>query len=358
MRFGFIVHPLRRRQQALLGVRSADPSLMLLGHSARRPARLISKLSLRDPHQHHTTGWLVATPQLTESMLIDQASAVEEILDAARFCQARGAEIVGLGAVAAVVGGQGKAVAREAGVRITTGNALTAIAATQTLALWGRLSGRRRAVELLGPPGAVSEAILALLIAEGARVAVVSAAPPKPLKRKLERLNAEGLGRAHFIDAPTLGPDHVLIAASSTGGRLRQSALPPGSVVIDVAAPLDVIRDAPRADVLVLDGEHIRLPAPLGGSHWRRVYGLVTGQDRHIFACFAEPMLLALSGRLDLASVGRDIPLERLQALYDLSIKHGFWVDQLYEAGRPLRGARARRFLSSRGVALEAQEQG
>ncbi|MEZ4464601.1 MAG: hypothetical protein R3F43_08875 [bacterium] len=96
--------------------------------------------------------------------------------------------------------------------------------------------------------------------------------------------------------------------------------------------------------MLVLDGEYVRLPRPLAGGLWHRVYGTVTGQGRHIFACFAEPMLLALAGDAACRSVGRDVPVERLDALADLAARHGFFVDRLHANGRPVAPARLARF--------------
>ena len=114
---------------------------------------------------------------------------------------------------------------------------------------------------------------------------------------------------------------------------------------MDVAEPLDVERDAnARSDVLVLEGEYLRTPQALKGGFWRRVYGLITGQKRHIYACFAEPMLLALADRPDLCSVGRKVPRALLEEIPLLMSRHGFWVDTLFESGRPIADHRLEQF--------------
>ena len=348
MRFGFVVHPLTHFHRRLLGVRSLDLGLAITEQSNRAGPRTVSVLGVTDPRGRQCEGILVATTELPDELLMNQEAGVAAVQNAVALCQEAGAGIVGLGAVAAIIGGQGKAVARAASCPVSTGNAFTAYAAIETVAL-ARTRGRRdQPIGLLGPPGPVANGILRGLMARGESVDVVSATPPKPLRRVVEKLNAGTHGSARFVDdvGAVTGGDRILVTASSTGARIRLSSLPPDSVVIDVAAPVDVIIDDYRDDVLLLDGEYVRLPSPLRGGLWRRVYGLVTGQSRHIFACFAEPMLLALAQNTELLSVGREVPLHRIRALGNLASEHGFYVDRLHEKGRKISAARLRRFFS------------
>ena len=344
MRFGFVVHPLTSFQRRLLGVRSLDIRLAT-GRPPISPTPCrIASFEVQDPCGRRAEGMLMAVPLLPESLLYDQRAGVEAVVEAVRACHRADVSIVGLGAVAAVIGGQGKAVAREAPCAVTTGNTCTAWAAVETLATYRRLGGRKGPVGLIGPPGPVSAAILRQLVMRGDEVTVVDATPATPLRRLAAELNARGPGHVAWADDAyrLLARGEVLIAASSTGGRLHLSSLPPGSVVIDGAAPVDVVKDVPRReDVLLLDGEYVRLPTPPRTSDfWRRIYGWVTGQDRYVFACFAEPMLLALAGRPMSMSLGRTVTLEQVDALAGLAASHGFCVDALFELGTPLRRSR------------------
>jgi len=345
--FGFVVHPLSRFQRQLLGLRSLDLNLWLRGHTRRAPARVIARLELDDPFGVATRGVLVCIPHLPEQLLGDQEAAVAAVADGVALCAREGADVVGLGAVAAVIGGQGKAVARTAAIPVSTGNGFTTLAALETCAGLSRVGLLRGPVGLIGPPGPVATGLLRGLVARGEHVQVVAARPPAPLRKLAAAIGAVGPGRIDFVDDPAavLGPGRVLVAASSTGGRLNLTDVPAGSIVVDVAEPQDVRRDCPsRDDVLVLDGEYVRLPRPLKGGLWRSVYSLVTGQRRAVFACFAEPMLMALAGDTGLCSVGRDVPLDRVRALSRLAARHGFFIDRLHEGGRPISAARLRRF--------------
>lgn len=350
MRFGFIVHPLTPLQRRLYGIRAGD-SAMLRGHRGTGGAQILARLAVQDPFGARAEGVLVGIPWLPEELLADQSGGVAAIGEAVKLCIAEGAGVVGLGAVAAVIGGQGKAVAAEASVPVTTGNGLTAWAAIDTLNVLRRQGLKRAPIGLLGPPGPVASAILEACVLAGEHVRVISANPPRPLIRRIDALNAHGPGEAHVVaDAASIFTDQqLLIAASSTGGRLKASALPAGALIIDVAEPLDVQRDQPRDDVLILDGEYVRLPRRLGGGVWQSAYGTVTRQRRHIFACYAEPMLLGMSGRVDLCSVGRKVPAARLDALADLAAAHGFGIDRLHANGRPVSPQRLSRALAAIG---------
>jgi fatty aldehyde-generating acyl-ACP reductase len=44
------------------------------------------------------------------------------------------------------------------------------------------------------------------------------------------------------------------------------------------------------------------------------------------FACMAETMLLALEGRYENFTLGRDIPVEKVKEIERLAEKHGFGV--------------------------------
>lgn len=344
-RFGFVVHPLTELQRRLLGIRTLDAGLALRG-SSRRGARVVAHLDISDPFGARATGTLVSIPALPDELLADQARGVELVSEAVALCHAQGAAVVGLGAVAAVIGGQGKAVAAQAPCPITTGNGMTAWAAGRTVAMVRRRLGLSGPVSLIGPPGPVANGLLQLLVRGGSTVLVVAERPPRPLQALIDRLNADGPGTARCVASveAARAETPLLVAASSTGGRIRLSTLAAGSVVVDVAQPLDVIHDVQRDDVLLLDGEYVRLPRHLAGGFWHRVYGMVTGQGRHIFACFAEPMLFALAGDASQRSVGRDVPVERLDAIADRAAAHGFFVDRLHSDGRVVAASRLARF--------------
>jgi predicted amino acid dehydrogenase len=95
-------------------------------------------------------------------------------------------------------------------------------------------------------------------------------------------------------------------------------AVKPGCVITDVARPLDLSAEdvSKRPDVLVVESGEIELP---GDVRMKNV-GLPPGVA---YACMAETVVLALEGRYETFTVGRDIEWEKVKEIYKLGRKHG-----------------------------------
>lgn len=92
----------------------------------------------------------------------------------------------------------------------------------------------------------------------------------------------------------------------------------PGAVITDVARPLDLSAEdvAKRPDVLVIESGEIELP----GDPQMKGIGLPKGVA---YACLAETIVLALEGRYETFTVGRNIEWEKVKEIYRLGLKHG-----------------------------------
>jgi predicted amino acid dehydrogenase len=90
-------------------------------------------------------------------------------------------------------------------------------------------------------------------------------------------------------------------------------------VITDVARPLDLPPEevAKRPDVLVIESGEIELPS--------KVRGLkdIALPPNVIYACLAETITLALEGRFEVFTIGRDTEWEKVKEIYKLGIKHG-----------------------------------
>jgi hypothetical protein len=93
----------------------------------------------------------------------------------------------------------------------------------------------------------------------------------------------------------------------------------PGCVITDVARPLDLPASdvAKRPDVLVIESGEIDLPTKVKGL---KSIGL---PPNVIYACLAETIVLALEGRFEVFTVGRDTEWEKVKEIYKLGLKHG-----------------------------------
>lgn len=338
-RFGFVVHPLVAPQRMLMGVRTLTPAL-LWGEGATTP-RVARFPRITSATGATTDGDVRAVGMLPASMLVNQETAVERIAAAATaLAETDGAAIVGLGSLCAVVGSRGEEVARRVKVPVTTGVSYTAFAAARTLdrvaeALGETLSGR--SVAIAGLPGALAVAVAELCAQRGVRLVLLDG-PVKSREKLATRLRS-----VHGI-AVELPPEpgvaartaDYLVGASSTGGALDPGWLVPGSVVIDVAEPRDLPRGAALApDRLVVDGENVSLPPGVARSGLLTgVYNWVVGQRLGtIYACFAEPIVLALEGKHESFSLGKEITPAKADEIGRLGERHGFRVERLLHAG-------------------------
>jgi predicted amino acid dehydrogenase len=253
------------------------------------------------------------------------------LLEAAEMAKKLGAQVMGLGAFTKVVGDAGVTVAKQASLPITTGNSYSASGA-----LWaaheavdrlglaavderGRIHGKAMVVGATGSIGSVCARLLALSSDE---LWLVSPETGKllALKNEIERENP----RAGLHIAATPG-DHlrdmdVIVTATSGAGKrvLDIMQVKPGCVITDVARPLDLSAEdvARRPDVLVIESGEIELP----GDVRMRDIGLPPGVA---YACMAETVVLALEGRYETFTVGRDIDWAKVKEIYRLGLKHG-----------------------------------
>lgn len=334
--FGFIVHPLTRFQRRVFGARAMDWGLAVGGSSpASSPVRIASNSIT--VAQRQLRGTLVSLPGLPVELLNDQARTVSQLVQATEVCLDHGANVIGLGGVAAMVGGQGKALAKAVEIPITSGNHLTAETALQTtLRILSNIDSAQWRVSIVGLPSPVGILLVKLLARNGVALEVVANALPAPLNRILESLKTQWQAQISIVNSVEEVSAPILLAASSTGAGIPVSTIPPRTIVIDVAAPADIIEDTQRSDVLVIDGEYLSPPNTLRGDLWQSIYKRLTHQPNVLLACFVEPMLIALSNEMELCGVGRALCTDKAQALGRLAVGHGFIVDGLYRHGRPV----------------------
>jgi hypothetical protein len=114
--------------------------------------------------------------------------------------------------------------------------------------------------------------------------------------------------------------DMIVTSTSGAGKKILDiTRVKPGCVITDVARPLDLPPSevAKRPDVLVIESGEIELPTPVKGM---KSIGL---PKNVIYACLAETIVLALEGRFEVFTIGRDTEWEKVKEIYKLGIKHG-----------------------------------
>ena len=159
--------------------------------------------------------------------------------------------------------------------------------------------------------------------------------------RDLKKL--EELKRSILLDTPDakitcsidydglLGDMDMIVTSTSGAGKkiLDITKVKPGCVITDVARPLDLPPEevAKRPDVLVIESGEIELPTKVKGM---KSIGL---PPNVIYACLAETIVLALEGRFEVFTVGRDTEWEKVKEIYKLGLKHGMKLSAISGVG-------------------------
>ena len=276
-----------------------------------------------------------------------------------------GAQIMGLGAFTKVVGDAGLTVARRASLPITTGNSYSASGA-----LWAAHDAMRRLglvppaakdgqrlkfkAMVVGATGSIGSVCARLLAMVAEEVYMVSPETAKLLSLKGSILKETPDAKLHLAsstDRDIGGMDMIVTATSGAGKRILDIAkVKPGCVITDVARPLDLPPEevARRPDVLVIESGEIQLPGKVRMGN----IGLPPGVA---YACLAETIVLALEGRFENFTVGRNIEWEKVREIYRLGLRHGMKLAAISGVNGPFSDADIRRV---RKLALAARAKG
>jgi predicted amino acid dehydrogenase len=244
-----------------------------------------------------------------------------------------GAQIMGLGAFTKVVGDAGVTVAKRASIPITTGNSYSASGA-----LWAAADAMRRMglvtinqhnkkvaakTMVIGASGSIGSVSARLLAMSFDEVYLAGRTLSKLDELKASILKETPDAKVYTtIDYNDLLADMDMIVTSTSGAGkeiLDIMRVKPGCVITDVARPLDLPASdvAKRPDVLVIESGEIDLPTKVKGL---KSIGL---PPNVIYACLAETIVLALEGRFEVFTVGRDTEWEKVKEIYKLGLKHG-----------------------------------
>lgn len=270
-------------------------------------------------------GWLIACPYTPQRMLeLPVHTVYRKIIQTGRMAEKLGAQILGLGAFTSVVGDAGVTVARELVIPVTTGDAYTVSIAVEALAAAAEIMGIRMqnaVAAVVGATGAIGRVCAELLSFEVGRL-ILLARDISSLEELRDRLKTNAVAELTVstkMDSLTEA-QLILTVTSALHDVIRPEDLRAGSVVCDVARPRDVsaMVASARDDILVIDGGMVDVP---GSVDFHFNFGFPPDKA---YACMAETMILALEGRFEDYTIGREITLERVKEITALAWKHGF----------------------------------
>ncbi|MFM8320695.1 MAG: serine carboxypeptidase, partial [Chloroflexota bacterium] len=343
-RFAFVIHPLDIsfiHKHKLFQWTRYLPDEIVEPIAALMPPLYISRIT---GGQSPTTGQRIegilyslgATPR--QMMQRGERFTYNRLNLAARLAERQGARIMGLGAFTSVVGDAGITVAHESDIAITSGNSLTVAAtletAKQAVLKMGATDLTHGRAMVIGATGSIGSVCARLLAQAIHNVTLVSIEPERliDLKRRIldETPHAQISIATHAGDLIS-ECDLIITATSAFGQRVIDlTRCKPGALICDVARPPDInpAEAALRPDVLVIESGEVLIPGDID-------FGYDIGlPPKTSYACLAETALLAMEGRFEDYTLGRNISLERVKEIYRLFKKHGFQLAGLRSFGK------------------------
>ncbi|ARU56704.1 shikimate/quinate 5-dehydrogenase [Oleiphilus messinensis] len=339
-RFAFVIHPLSAeyiRNVSPIPKKLAGPTVMkaLEKTVAYSPPFVYSEVKgIKSPTGAEAEGWLITVGGTPKEMLAHSPEfTYKRLLAAAKMAEKMGAQIMGLGAFTKVVGDAGVTVAKRSSIPITTGNSYSASGA-----LWAAADAMRRmnlvkpvkgkklpaktmVVGATGSIGSVSARLLAMAFEE----VYLSGRNERKLNQLKESMLKDTPDAKIFVttdsDAYLEEMDMIVTSTSGAGKKILDiTKVKPGCVITDVARPLDLPPSevAKRPDVLVIESGEIELPVE-DKLHMRDI----KLPQNVVFACMAETIVLALEGRFEVFTIGRNTEWEKVKEIYKLGLKHG-----------------------------------
>jgi predicted amino acid dehydrogenase len=290
-------------------------------------------------------GWFVACPYTPQRMMtLPEDRVYRKIIQTGQLAERLGAKLLGLGAYTSVVGDAGITISKYLTIPVTTGDSYTvavAVAAAKEAARRMDIDLKNSTGAIVGATGAIGS-VCAELLAEDVPQLILIGRKYPPGDRRVERLqqvkaHVEAAGAEAILSTEVSAlrqADVVITVTSATGAIIRPNDLKSGCVVCDVASPPDVSESVieQRDDVLVIVGGVVQAP---GGERvdFHFNFGF---PPRLAYACMAETITLALEGRYESFTLGKDIKVKQVKEIAALADKHGFRLGGFRSFGRLL----------------------
>ena len=270
-------------------------------------------------------GWFIAAPYTPRRMLeLPEKVVYLKLIQTGRMAERLGARMLGLGAFTSVIGDAGLTIAQSLDVPVTTGDAYTISIAVQAIREAANVMDiplRSATAAVVGASGTIGR-VCAELLSEDVSKLYLIGRREESLNKLREQLS--GPGRSELIVSTKMDvlaeSQLILTVTSAVHDVIKPEHLLPGCVVCDVARPRDVsaMVSAARDDILVIDGGMVDVPGPVD-FHFN--FGFPPGKS---YACMAETIALALEGRFEDYTLGKQVTRERVDEITAIAEKHGF----------------------------------
>lgn len=325
--FAFMIHPLEIQDIARkFGPLGKLPPGLVERLFKYAPPLKVSRITGVASRHAQAQGWFVACPITARLMLeLPEEFVLNKIIQTGRLAQKLGAKILGLGAFTAVVGDAGITVDKNLDIAVTTGNSYTVATAVEGTRAAARLMGHdlsRCHAVVIGATGSIGRVCARILARDVRSMTLVARERTRldQLARQIMYETGVAAGITSDIKKALNQAQIVIVVTSAVDTIIGPEDLMPGAVVCDVSRPRNVSKQVveKRDDVLVIEGGVVQVP---GDVNFNFNFGFPPGMS---YACMAETMMLAMEGRYESFTLGRELSLEQVEETMAMAKKHGF----------------------------------
>ncbi len=336
--FAFIIHPIDARRDVARKYPIAQymPVPLIEWYIKRKDPMMVAEIKgIRSITGEEAQGWFIGCPLTPRQMLSLPIGFVSQKLQqCGEIAQSLGAGILGLGAFTSIVGDGGITMAKSLpGLAITTGNSYTVATALEGAKQGAEMMGHAlhdARVAVVGANGSIGATCAEVMAREAAELTLIGRDVAR-LANLAQRLGESGHAAIHTCTDVAAGlrdADIVITVTSAVDAVILPEHIKRGAVVCDVARPRDVsVRVArERDDVLVIEGGLVAVPGemrlPLAGKPGKEFsFGFPPGTA---YACMSETMALALEGRYESFTLGKEVSVAQVDEISRIAEKHGF----------------------------------
>ena len=340
-RFAFIIHPIDARRDVARKyplARYLPESVLEQFIKTRDPMAVSAVTGVKSKTGEELEGWLIACPLTPHQFVTLPLEFVYHRLEqCGQIAIELGAGIIGLGAFTSVVGDGGITLAsRLKGIAVTTGNSYTVATAIQGAVKAAELMGvalRDASVAVVGAGGSIGATCAEILSADAASMSLVGRGLPA-LEATANRIASKSRASVRMFTDVAEGlreADIVITVTSAVDAVILPEHIKSGAVVCDVARPRDVSTRvaAERNDVLVIEGGVVRVPGEMrlpkfGNPNEQFSFGFEPGTA---YACMSETMMLALEGRYENFTLGKEVTARQVEEIGMMASRHGFELE-------------------------------
>lgn len=349
--FAFLVHP-RDLTDIPLQFPFLSPNYLsepdIRSRFSGIPPFWASKITgLEDQHGRDIKGWVVVSTFIPDEIMNQGRDQLERakknIVGAAKLAYMLGADIVGLGAMSAMLSHYGKSIEKELPIKVTTGHSYTSYLIKEVLLESAKRTNQKltnSTVAVVGAAGSIGSMASRLSLHEVQKLILIDtqmktkriAELAQELKETRPSIEIETLAVSGSNDpeyAHLKKADFVISATTAVEPFIKKEWLKPGVIVIDDSAPVNIARGESEA----IGGMTLHVVASTPGRlHYNFDFKLA---PKSIFPCGAEVAALSVQSKYDheLMAFSGETTKESVRSIGTIARANKFKLAQLQSFG-------------------------